>query len=81
MGTEHANDHPAVTLPLVEPIPRLAFRPSEARQALGISGRLLSTLIADRGSGIPIVRIGRAVLLPVAELRTWLADRVKEGQR
>lgn len=65
----------------VDRVPRISLRPSEAARAMGISGRLLSTLIADRGSGIPIVRIGRAVLLPVAELRTWLADRVGEGQR
>ena len=65
----------------VEPIPRLSFRPAEAAKSMGISGRLLSTLIADRSSGIPVVRLGRAVLLPIAELKLWLGDRLKEGQR
>ena len=42
---------------------------------------MMSELILDRGSGIPLLRIGRAVLLPVRELRTWLAERVKGEKR
>ena len=70
----------AVPAPVsVDPVPRLALRPAEAAKALGVSGRTLSALIADRGSGIPLVRVGRAVLLPVRELQDWLAERAANG--
>ena len=64
----------------VDPVPRHAFRPAEAARSMGISKRALDTLILDKTSGIPIVRIGRSVLHPVRELREWLTGRVKGGK-
>jgi len=56
----------------------LALRPREAARALGIGERLLwSETNAGR---IPCVRIGRAVIYPVAMLQAWLRDQV-EGAR
>ena len=53
--------------------PRLALRPKDAAKALGIGERKLWEITADRTSGIPHVRFGRAVVYPVDELRRWLA--------
>lgn len=57
--------------------PRLALRPREAAAALGISERLLWGLTA-RGE-VPCVRLGRAVVYPVAQLRDWLAAQAEGG--
>jgi excisionase family DNA binding protein len=51
----------------------LAMRPREAAKALGISQRLLWSW-TNQGR-IPHLRIGKAVIYPVDELRGWL-----EGQ-
>ena len=59
--------------------PRLALKPAEAAQALGISPRKLGSITADRDSGIPSVRFGRSVLYPVAELAAWLGERSEEA--
>ena len=48
---------------------RLALRPAEAAQALGISERKLRQLLPK----LPIVREGGVVLIPVDGLRAWLA--------
>jgi len=61
--------------------PALALRPREAAKALGIGQRKLSELLADRDSGIPHVRCGRAVIFPVRELQDWLAERAKGNRR
>ena len=58
---------------------RLALRPKEAAQALGIGERKLWEITADQTSGIPHVRLGKAVLYPVDELRRWLARKAKGG--
>ena len=63
-----------------DPIPILALRPREAAKALGIGARKLWEITADRTSGIPHVRFGKAVLYPVDDLRTWLAERAKGGR-
>ena len=56
---------------------RLALRPKEAAQALGISERLLW---AKTNCGeIPHCRIGRAIVYPVDLLREWLAQQAKGG--
>lgn len=48
----------------------LALRPEEAAEALGVCRR---TLYAWTKQGlIPYVRVGRAVLYPVADLQAWL---------
>lgn len=57
----------------------LALRPREAAAALGIGTRKLWEITADKTSGIPHLRIGRTVLYPVDELRTWLAERAAKG--
>jgi hypothetical protein len=55
--------------------PPLALRPRDAAAALGISERKLWEVTADRTSGIPHVKLGKAVLYPVDELRRWLSDK------
>ena len=57
----------------------LALRPRDAARALGIGTRKLWELTADRTSGIPHVRIGRAVVYPFRELQDWLAERAGKG--
>ena len=52
---------------------RLALRPREAAQMLGISERLLRTVLPE----LPHVRVGGAVLLPVDGLREWLTEEAK----
>jgi len=64
-----------------ETVPPLALRPKEAAVALGISTRKLWEITADRSSGIPVIRLGKAVLYPVAQLQEWLTDAAKAGQR
>lgn len=59
--------------------PRLALRPKEATKALGIGPRLLWSM-TNRGE-IPHVRLGRAVVYPVDELRRWLSERAAKGTR
>lgn len=54
---------------------RLALRPPAAAAALGISERKLWEITADKTSGIPYVKLGKAVLYPVAPLEKWLAQR------
>lgn len=66
----------AATRPEVAIVP-IALRPREAAAALGVSRRTLSTLTADRESGIPHVRLGGCLLYPSRELQDWLASRVK----
>ncbi len=50
--------------------PTLALRTREAAQALRISPRLLSTLVAE--GRIPHVRVNSVLLFPVRELQDWL---------
>lgn len=56
-----------------EPVPPLALRPKDAAKVLGISPRLLWSL--TNRNEIPHVRLGRAVLYPVTELRRWLSEQ------
>ncbi len=58
----------------------LALRPREAAKAIGISERKLSELIADKTSGLPIVRLGRCVVFPLDRLREWLSQRVERTE-
>lgn len=68
-GHEQTTDH----------IERLALRPAEAAEALGVSERKLWELSAGP-DGPPVVRLGRAVLYPLDGLRAWLAAQT-EGVR
>ena len=56
-------------------VPTLALRPKDAARALGIGERKLWDITADRMSGIPYLRVGKAVLYPVDELRAWLSKQ------
>ena len=58
---------------------KLALRPREAAESLGISERLLWTITADQASGIPHCRFGRRVVYPVDELQRWLSERQAKG--
>ncbi len=62
---------------LKAPTPRLALRPKEAAQALGIGERLLWS--KTNAGEIPHVRIGKAVVYPVDLLRDWLAEQARKG--
>lgn len=53
---------------------RLALRPKEAAKSLGIGVRLLWSL-TNQGV-IPHIRLGRAVVYPIASLEKWLAEKV-----
>ena len=59
---------------------RLALRPDEAAQAIGISPRKLWEITADQTSGIPHFRLGRVVLYPIRELQDWLATCANGGK-
>lgn len=56
---------------------RLALRPKDAAKALGIGERKLWEITADQASGIPHVRLGKAVVYPIDELRRWLAEQAQ----
>ena len=57
----------------------LAVRPKDAAKLLGIGERLLWSL-TNRGE-IPCVRLGRCVIYPVDQLRTWLGSRAEGGKQ
>ena len=57
--------------------PCLAMRPPKTAKALGISERLLWEH-TDRGT-IPHIRLGRAILYPVAVLQDWLIRQAGQG--
>lgn len=64
---------PASSRSTVEsPLP-LALRAKDAASLLGISPRLLWSL-TNRGE-VPHLRLGRAVLYPVDDLRRWLSEQ------
>lgn len=66
--------------PGVEPIPRLALRPDEMVEAVGISPRKLSEMMADQTSGPPVVRLSRnLVLFPVDSVVRWCARSIEGG--
>ena len=52
---------------------RLALRPKEAAEALGISERKLREMLPE----LPHIRRGGVVMLPVMALRRWLDDEAK----
>ncbi len=62
------NDSPGVST-------RLALNVDEAAAALHISPRMVRKLIASRG--VPVVRIGRRVLLPCGGLAEWIRSRTE----
>lgn len=58
---------------------RITLRPREAARALGICERTFRDLM--RSGAIPHIRLGRAVLVPVADLEAFIADRLNRGGR
>lgn len=56
----------------------LAYRLNDAAKVVGVSGRKLWDLLAPRGP-IPVVRVGRSVLIPAAGLRAWLTAEAAES--
>jgi excisionase family DNA binding protein len=52
---------------------RLALRPKEAAEALGISERKLREMLPE----LPHTRLGGVVMIPVKPLESWLAERAK----
>ena len=58
-------------------LPRLALRPREAAEALGICERTLWSMTHD--GDIPHFKLGKSTLYPVEALREWLRERVREG--
>ena len=57
---------------------RVALRPKEAAEALGLSERKLRELLPE----LPTVRRGGIVLVPIEGLREWLRDesRAEKGR-
>lgn len=53
---------------------RIALRASEAAKAIGISSRLLATLVAEKR--VPHVRINSVLLFPLRELQEWLTSQI-----
>ena len=55
---------------------RLALRPKEAAEVLGISERHLRTLLPE----IPHLRRGNTVLIPISMLEEWLRTQAESSQ-
>ena len=55
---------------------RLALRPKEAAEALGISERTLRGLLPE----LPHIRVGGVVMIPVQQLEDWLRRRSEAGE-
>jgi excisionase family DNA binding protein len=53
---------------------RIALRPKEAADALGVSDRTLRMWMRDQE--LPYFQIDRGILIPTAELREWIRDRL-----
>ena len=57
------------------PVERLALRPKEAAEALGLSERKLRELTPE----LPHIRRGGVILYPVGALERWLEDQARTG--
>jgi excisionase family DNA binding protein len=57
--------------------PRILLRVHEAAELLGLSRAMVYQLLAA-GQSIPVVRIGRCVRIPRAELEAWVAQQTEE---
>lgn len=55
---------------------KLALRSREAAKAIGISPRLLATLVAQKR--VPHVRINSVLVFPVADLARWLSEQASK---
>jgi hypothetical protein len=64
----------------IESVPRLALRPPEAAQSLGVSEDHFTSHIAHE---LKWIRRGRLKLVPTDELREWArrnAERIEAGR-
>ncbi|NLS95897.1 MAG: helix-turn-helix domain-containing protein [Planctomycetaceae bacterium] len=59
------------------PIPRLALRPREAAESLGISEKGLWQITSPRGS-IPCVRVGSRVMYFRHQLERWADEQAAQ---
>ncbi len=51
----------------------------QAAKSLGISRAMVYSLIAKR-KGLPVIRLGRSIRVPVASLRKWIEEQEQEQQ-
>ncbi len=58
---------------MTDNLERMMYRPAEAFEAAGISRSVGYSLIAS--GEWPSVRIGRAIRIPVEELRLWIQSK------
>lgn len=72
---DHRSVPPALQPKSVPPIQRLAFRPREAAESLGLCERTLRNL-----PDVPRVKLGAAILYPVDLLVEWLRDRAHNSE-
>jgi hypothetical protein len=63
----------SVDVPPLDLANRVALRPAEAARALGVSERKLRELLPR----LPHVRLDGIVVLPVDQLRRWLAEQTE----
>ena len=59
---------------LTAPIPRVALTPAEAAAALGVGPDFFNDEIRPE---LQLIRRGRKVLVPVAELERWVSENVE----
>jgi excisionase family DNA binding protein len=59
--------------------PRILLRVQEAADLLGLSRATMYELLASNKQ-IPVVRIGRAVRIPLAGLQTWVDQQTGDWQ-
>ena len=59
------------------PPTRMLLRVREAADLLGLSRATLYNMLAA-GTEIPVVRIGRSVRIPMAELQNWVAQQTAD---
>ena len=58
---------------------RLLLKPTEAAEVIGL-GRSKTYELISKGL-IPSVRIGKSVRVPVASLRNWVDEQVREQKQ
>ena len=58
---------------------RLALRPKEAAEALGISQRTLRDWM--RNEALPYAHVGNVILIRCDDLCRWLKERVEDGRQ
>ena len=72
--TKLAQDHNENRVNLAD---RLALRPREVAEMLGVSERTIRQILPE----LPTVRIGSIVLVPTKMLEKWLEERVEREER